>query len=271
MTRLVSEGVTLLADTRRPGGVTFAFTERTGGVSSAPYESLNVGINSGDDQGAVAANRSRIMSALGVASSADRVVSPLQVHGTKVVVIDDPSDEAVRRVEQEALQGADAVVCSVPDVPVMLCFADCVPVVLVAPGAFAVVHSGWRGSIERISAIALRELVAVAGCEASDVLCYVGPHIGAEDYEVSEELAERFRAEFGGEVLAGPRLLDLGAAVRIALTDEGVRADAIDDSLPSTASATDRFYSYRAEQGTCGRHAAVAVLRSDAGEEATDD
>lgn len=271
LTRCASQDVTLLSDTRRPGGVTLAFSERTGGVSQPPYGTLNLGDACGDDGASVAANRRRLLEALGVGQLTERLVNPVQVHGSTVLVIREGSDAAVREARRVAREGLDAIVCSAPDVPVLLCFADCVPVILVARGAFAVVHSGWRGTIERIAAKALDELVALSGSQPSEVLCYVGPHISGPDYEVSWDLAERFADEFGGGVLTDATHVDLGAAVRAALVEAGMRPELIDDTLPSTASCTERFYSYRAESGSCGRHGAIAVLVSGEQEEVSAD
>ena len=271
LTRYASQDVTLLGDIRRPGGVTLAFTERTGGLSLPPYDSLNLGDACGDDAETVAANRRRLLDALGVGHLQDRLVNPKQVHGSEVVVITSGSDEAVCEAQRHALEGADAVVCTVPDVPVLLCFADCVPVLLVADGAFAVAHSGRNGTFERVAAKALQALVAASGCAASDVLCYLGPHVSGEDYELPQDMVADFVREFGPEVAPDATHLDLGAAIRATLVHEGVRPDAIDDSLPSTASCTDRFYSYRAEEGTCGRHGAIAVLASGSNEEVSTD
>jgi len=258
--------VTLLGDDRRPGGVTLAFTERTGGVSTGDFASLNLGSRCGDDPAAVAENRRLVLTALGADAWADALVCPHQVHGDHVVVVDDATTLDAARAEAEA--GSDAVVCAVPAVPVLLCFADCVPVVLAAPGAFAVAHSGWRGTIARIAQKTLGILADVAGCDAADVGCYIGPHIGPADYEVSEDLAERFRAEFGEKVTPTPRHLDLGFAVSEALVAGGADASRICCVEESTASHTDRFFSYRAEGGSCGRHAAIAVIRPQEGGEA---
>lgn len=260
LTRYASHGVTLLGDTRRPGGVTLAFTERTGGFSRSPYASLNLGDACGDDAATVAANRRLMLAALGAEGLEGRLVNPLQVHGSDVLVVSDGSDAAVTKARSDAREGVDAIVCTVTDVPVLLCYADCVPVVLVAPGGFAVVHSGWRGTIARISERALRKLVEAVGCDASEVLCYIGPHISAADYEVSATLAERFVGEFGPDVVSGDNHLDLGLAIRQTLVGAGVRGEAIYDECPSTASTTSRFFSYRAEGGTCGRIGAVAVM-----------
>lgn len=261
LARQTSDGVTLLTDESRPGGVTLAFTERTGGVSEAPYASLNLGSRCGDDLARVAENRRRALAALGAEDLLDRLVVPRQVHGDHAVIVRSADPDALAAARAEAGSGADAVVCTAPGVPVLMCFADCVPVVLAAPGAFAVVHSGWRGTIARIAERAARTLCAEAGCAPADLLAYVGPHVGAADYEVSEELAERFAAEFGPSVVPEPRHLDLTAAVMAALASAGVAERSVAVCDLSTASATDRFYSYRAEGGTCGRHGAIAFLR----------
>ena len=260
ITRYASQGVTLLGDQRRPGGVTLAFTERTGGYSLMPYASLNLGDACGDREETVAANRRMLLQALDCGQLGERLVNPRQVHGSEVLVISDASDAAVAQARHDAREGVDAIVCSAREVPVLLCFADCVPVVLVAPGAFAVIHSGWRGTYARISQKALRALVQLTGVAASEVLAYVGPHIGGADYEVSRGLAEQFAEAFGEGAAPDATHVDLGFAVRKTLMEAGVREEAIWDECPSTASCTKRFYSYRAEGGTCGRYGAIAVL-----------
>lgn len=259
LVRRTSFGVTLLGDPHRPGGVTLGFTERTGGFSTGCYDSLDLGNNCGDDPALVDKNRRLTLKALGMEGLYSSLVNPLQVHGDKVVTVG--AERAVQDAQEEALRGADAIVCAQKDVPVLLCYADCVPVVLVAPGAFAVVHSGWRGTILRIAAKALDELVRVGGCAVQDVQAYIGPHIGVADYEVSSDILERFVDEFGPEVTDGSNL-DLGMAVRRALTDEGLLSTMIAEVSESTASNTDRFYSYRAERGTCGRYGAIACMVS---------
>ncbi len=262
--RYQSGEVTLLSDARVAGGVTFAFTERTGGVSEAPYASLNLGDACGDDPGRVAENRRRALGAIGADGLAGRLVTPRQVHGDKVVRVASGDDEAVRAAAREAREGADAVVCTAECVPVLLCFADCVPVVLICPGGFAVVHSGWRGTMARIVAKAARALAEQAGADVGEIRAYVGPHVLARDYEVSEELAARFAAEFGPDVIVGERNLDLSAALAATLAEAGVGEGAVAWCGDSTASTTPRFFSYRAEEGTCGRHGALAVMGAPA-------
>ncbi len=260
LVRMMSHGVTLLGDTTCPGGVAFAFTERTGGVSSGCHASLNLGASCGDAPELVAENRRRVLEAIGALDCADALITTAQVHGDRVLVIG-PQAMTPSEARQAGREGADAVVCTQPDVPVLLCFADCVPVILVAPSAFAVIHSGWRGTLARIAGKAFAALVDAAACEPDDVRCYVGPHVGPDDYEVSRELCDRFVDSFGPGVRVGERNLDLHVAIVAALVDAGAREDSIAHANVSTASHVDRFYSYRASGGTCGRHGAIACLR----------
>ncbi len=245
------------------GSCAFGFTERTGGVSREPYASLNLGTHVGDDPAAVAENRRRVLDALGCADATERLIVPNQVHGDRVVAVRSADDAELERVRGAAAAGADAVVCTAPGVPVLLCFADCVPVVLTCPGGFAVAHSGWKGTIARIAGKTARVLAREARCAPSEIRAYLGPHILGDEYEVSPELIERFAGEFPGTVAPAPaRLLDLSACIRRALIEEGVPSEAVCDPHLSTMRLNDRFFSYRAEVGVCGRHGAVAVLRA---------
>ena len=118
-----------------------------------------------------------------------------------------------------------------------------------------------RGNtVARIAEKCARALCVEAPCAPSELLAYVGPHVGAADYEVSEELAARFAAEFGPSVVPTPRHLDLTAAVVSALASAGVDEKSVAVCDVSTASATNRFFSYRAESGETGRHGAIALM-----------
>lgn len=256
--RIVIDGVALDTDRSAAGsGVTFCFTERTGGVSTGPFTSLNLGLKGGDDPACVRENRRRVMAALGAEDLLAGLVVPNQVHGDEVALVERADGPLPVLIDE----GADAVVCTVPGRAVMLLFADCAPVVLVAPGGFAVVHSGWRGTLAGIAGKAARELARAAGCPTSTLAAYIGPHISGEVYEVSPELLERFAGRFGNCAQAGPRRLDLTACIGASLVEAGVPAGRVVDAGLCTATRTDRFFSHRAEHGRTGRHAAVAFMR----------
>ncbi len=260
ITRNVVSGVALLSDLSRPGGVTLAFTERTGGVSTGPYASLNLDAFHGDDPTLVTENRRRALEALDLAYCGAKLINPLQVHGSTVLTVTSDDPAALDLVRAQAAKGADGIVCLVPDVPVMLLSADCALVTLVAQGGFAVVHSGWRGTFAEISGIALEKLCAATGSDAVSVRAYVWPHIERDDYQVSAELLDQFVNRFGPQVSGPDRTLDLSQAIRTTLLRRGVDERNMAFAGESTASNVQRFYSWRSEQGNCGRNAAIACL-----------
>ncbi len=244
------------------GPVVGGFTERTGGVSKAPFSSLNLGAHVGDDPAAVAENRRRVLSALDAEDLEPNLLVPNQVHGDRIAVVRAGDAGALDAVRTEIAEGADGIVCTAPDVPVLLCFADCVPVILSCEGGFAVVHSGWRGTLARISAKAARVLAEETGCDVAGISAFIGPHILGDEYEVSCELMRTFADEFATIDADGGRMLDLSAAIVEALGACGVPADRVFDSGLSTMRDNDRFFSYRREEGHCGRHGAIALMRA---------
>lgn len=237
-------------------GTRIAFTTRAGGVSEGPYAGLNLSYAVGDARAAVDENRRVLCEALGAKNYMQSLVSPLQVHGSDALMVEDDLDVTRER----AGAGADAILCTRSNVPVLLCFADCVPVVLVAPdGSFAVIHSGWRGSIASIAGLGLRELQKATCCPISEINCYIGPHIGSCCYEVADELIMQFVAQFGDACDAGEGHLDLATAVTASLLRAGANEQRIAHSGSCTACHHEEYYSYRADAGITGRHAAFAI------------
>lgn len=237
-------------------GVRIAFTGREGGVSEGAYSSLNLGSHVEDDLVAVNENRRRLLDALGV-PSADLIV-PNQVHGTRLVTVADRGASA--SVREDAAGGADGVEVMCCDVAALLCFADCMPVILVSPsGAFAVVHAGWRGVYGHIAVDALRSLARKTSCSPADCNVYLGPFIHPECFEVSQDLGEKFASEFGYSCLVDSRHVDLEKAIRGDLVGAGADPLRILSAGICTACNPGEYYSYRASGGVCGRHGAIAV------------
>jgi len=244
-------------------GVLIAFSERSGGQSAPPYDSLNLGGHVGDDPDNVDANRLRLLAGLGLAECAARLVTAEQVHGNRVVTVgaDDAGRGARAASGAPPIPAADALVTCTPDVPLMLLFADCVPVVLVAPGpCVAVAHAGWRGALAGIAGKTAASLAREAGCPTNRITAYVGAHIGACHYEISTEIMSQFVNAFGTVARAESGGLDLGLVVAMSLINAGVDPCSIASLGLCTAETTDRFFSYRAEAGQTGRHCALACI-----------
>jgi len=252
----------------RDHGILVAFSERTGGRSAAPYSSLNLATHVGDDPARVDDNRSIFMSALGIEPLRDRLTVPEQVHGQLVREVAGAvagMGAFARPTMPPPVPGTDALFTEQIDTPLLLCFADCVPVVLVATGpvrGVAVVHAGWRGALGRLPAEAARRLAATCRCDVSTLSAYIGPHIGACHYEVGADVLSQFTDSFGSIAAAQGRL-DLGTVVSESLNGVGVPASSQVRVPVCTAERTDAFYSYRTETLT-GRHGALACILGSA-------
>ena len=267
LTRITRIGCTYWTDEAllSRAGIVVAFSERTGGLSSTPYASLNLGAHVGDDPRNVDENRARLMLALGLTPLREKLVCAEQVHGTKIVLVDRPDGGRGAWAEggRGAVEGTDGLVTSESGLPLMMFFADCVPVVLVALApsntAVCVLHAGWRGVRDGIVTSGVRALAQASGCDQCNILAYVGPHICPEEYEVGPDVVSQFDGMFVTVSRAGTGALDLGAAVSASLAEAGVPMSAQCSVDECTAEHTDRFFSYRAE-GLTGRQGALAAM-----------
>ncbi len=240
-----------------PAPFRLVFTNRLGGVSEAPYDSLNLGFKSGDEPSCVRENRLRLAGRTGI--PLDRWTLVRQVHSSRVARVEQANAGAGSLDYISGLDDADAIITRESDVAPCILTADCVPVAIYGgdPPAIALVHSGWKGSWEKITGVALAELERAYGVSAGEVGVTLGPGIRSCCYEVAEERAGSFRRRFGDDCVRGSRL-DLYRAIRLTLLRAGVREDMIRDTGVCTSCDPD-YYSYRRE-GTTGRQAAILQI-----------
>ena len=200
-------------------GVRHAFFTRQGGVSEGLFDSLNVGIGSGDDPAHVAENRVRAAAALGGGSEA--LATCYQIHSAIALVTDAPF--AVR-------PQADAVVTRTPGLICGALAADCAPVLIADPQArvVAAVHAGWRGALAGVVGAAV-EAMSRLGADPARMRAAVGPCIGPASYEVGLEFLAAFTdADAANARFFAPgarpekRLFDLPAYVLARLAAAGV-------------------------------------------------
>jgi purine-nucleoside/S-methyl-5'-thioadenosine phosphorylase / adenosine deaminase len=259
-------------------GVVHGFSVRTGGVSRAPYDSLNLGRGVGDDPAAVEENLRRLAAAAGL-SGPDAFVSAHQVHGDRVVAgaRGAPAREVLAAStpeggdlgkDSDSVIRADAVISLEKDAAAAVRVADCVPILLFATdvGIAAAVHSGWRGARAAIAARGVRALQRVAGADAARMVAVIGPCIERCCYEVGADLAASFRHQFGAEVADDPGSiakphLDLRFCVESALRSAGVRKERIENADGCTSCDISAFFSHRRDRGNTGRHMAFIAPR----------
>ncbi len=230
-----------------PLGVDCFVTDRAGGVSIAPYDTLNLGDHVGDVAASVLENRRRVAAAAGV--DADRLLIASQVHGAEVTVVDGPIDDLT----------SDGLVTDDSSVALVILVADCVPVMLVDPGSgrVGVVHAGWRGLDRDVLGRALAHFPQPERLHA-----LIGPAISRAGYQVGPEVAERFRDVPGAleSDEADRSRLDLRQVAVHQLLTRGVPSDAI----YVTREVTDgggQFFSDRAAR-PCGRFGLIARRRN---------
>lgn len=222
-------------------------TTRAGGVSAPPYDSFNLGDHVGDDPVAVAANRNRLASSLGL--PADHVIWMNQVHGDHVEVVDAPRGTS--------LDATDALVTGVPGLALAVVTADCVPVLL-ADARAGVAGAAHAGRVGAANGVVLRTLEAMTalGAQPQDVSVLLGPSVSGPNYEVPEEMAAAVEAALPGSRTTSARgtpALDLRAGIARQLAGAGVRA--IDIDRRCTVADTDLF-SHRRDNPT-GRLASL--------------
>ncbi|HEY6866479.1 MAG TPA: polyphenol oxidase family protein [Candidatus Eisenbacteria bacterium] len=241
-------GLPLWRPTDAPDAI-LAFTTRHGGVSPPPFDSLNLGRSTGDRPEAVTENRRRLLDALGL--DADHLATAGQVHGAAVGV-------AVAAGHHD---GCDVLLTRTPGLALAVTSADCLPLLLVAPGAVAAAHAGWRGTAAGAPRAAVRALLAATGASPGQVQVHLGPCIRPCCYEVGPEVASRFPEASVSRVGDSWRL-DLAAAARLQLLEEGLPASAVSDTGACTACPQAPYFSHRRDRGRTGRLWGVAALRA---------
>ncbi len=274
-----------------------AIFSRRGGVSTAPYDSLNMSLSVPDERGRVYANRRRVYGLFG--RDTDTVVHAHLVHGADVARVTQADNGTW-------VEHVDGLITDQPGCVLSMNYADCAPIFLYDPRrrAIGLGHAGWRGTVADLPGAMVRAMTAEFGSDPADLIAAVGPCIGPCCYEVGDDVIAAVRAAFAdAETLFRPparRLLsperrplpegdssdyqpspisghsgggrpsavagrdngvahfDLPAANQRNLRRAGVRAVEVADYC--TACRTDLFFSHRAEKGRTGRFGTVFAL-----------
>ena len=241
-----------------PAVVVQAIFTRQGGVSPAPWHSLNVGGTVGDERSRVQENRTRAFSAVG--RRLDSMFDVWQVHSVEAVFA-----EAPRPPEVEHRQ-ADIIFTDRPAVTLYMRFADCVPLLLYDPkkSVVGIAHAGWLGTVRAAASTAVDSMTRRYGSKPGDILAAVGPSIGPDHYEVGPDVITQVERTFGTDAQAliqsraAKTHLDLWEANRLQLERAGVSQ--IEVAGICTACHLDDWYSHRAEKGKTGRFGALIAL-----------
>ncbi|MEM7737662.1 MAG: peptidoglycan editing factor PgeF [Deinococcota bacterium] len=233
--------------------VPHAFTTRAGGVSPAPYASLNLGLSSGDSEPNVAANRTRMLEAFG--STQAQCCAFHQVHSSTIVTAKPTYFELE----------ADASITNDPSLTLIISTADCLPILFYDPiqQVVGAAHCGWRGTVAKLASKMIQRFIDDYSSTPQNIQVAIGPGISRANYQVGAEVVEAFQeAEFSDRCYepdgTGRYTLDLVAANREVLEAAGVRN--IWQNPYCTLAEPELFYSHRRDQGKTGRHWALIKL-----------
>jgi len=231
--------------------VVAAQSTRHGGVSPAPYHSLNLGKNTDDDPANIAENRRRFCDHLGF--SANQMAWANQVHGDRVHKVVAPG----------GCEGFDALVTNTPGILLSVSVADCTPILVfdVRQNAVAAIHAGWRGTVAGIATKTLAMMESSFGTRAADCFAYIGACIDECSFEVGNEVAAEFAEQFKRfDAGRGKFFVDLKKANAAQLTAFGLPENQIEISPFCTVLHHHDFFSHRKSGGKTGRGLGVISL-----------
>ncbi|MFF4953569.1 peptidoglycan editing factor PgeF [Streptomyces chattanoogensis] len=241
----------MIGQQHHESGAHFAFTDRWGGVSAAPYDQLNLGGAVGDDPSAVRTNRELAAGELGLDPAA--VVWMNQVHGRDVAVVEGPWRTG-------GVPCVDAVVTARPGLALAVLTADCTPVLLADPvaGVAGAAHAGRPGLVAGVVPAAVEAMTGL-GAEPARIIAYTGPAVCGRCYEVPEAMRAEVAAavpEAWSTTAWGTPAVDVTAGVRAQLAAAGVPVR--EEAHICTRESGDHF-SYRRDR-TTGRLASYVWL-----------
>lgn len=258
MQRMTESGLPYFQFETFPPGQTHAVFTRLGGVSEAPFASLNLSSSVADSAANLRANRQRAYGALGCGT--ETLVHAHLVHGAGVARV-------TRAQQGQAAGQVDGLITNEPGCGLTMNYADCTPILLVDArrGAIGLGHAGWQGAVQDLPGALVRAMAAAFGSDPGDLIAGIGPCIGACCYEVGEPVISAVRTAFADEaalLLAQPGKrrphFDLAAANEENLRRAGVRR--VENAGICTACRTDLFFSHRAEKGKTGRFGVLLAL-----------
>lgn len=236
--------------------LTHAVTTRHGGISPAPFDSLNLSAHVGDTPERVQVNLDRLFKALELDRRA--AVDASQAQADRVAFVTD-KERGTR------IKDVDGLITNRRGIPLMLRFADCVPILLYDPmhEAIGIAHAGWRGTVSKVLTNTVNAMREAFETQPRDLIACIGPSIGPCCYEIGADVQAKVEQAFPQDLESllsrnGSTHLNLWEANAVQLRALGV--EQIEIAEVCTSDHTDDFYSWRREKANTGRFAALIAL-----------
>ena len=246
-----------------------AFTTRFGGVSESPFNNLNLAYNIGDKESNVAENRKVILDVLNI--DYRNTVSAQQVHKDRIALVRKEDKSKGAFMYSNGIAQTDALITDIPGIPLLMCYADCVPIFILDPlkKVIALIHSGRKGTELELTLKTLFKMKKIFETNPHSCLAAIFPSIGPCCYTIKEQnkINDYWLNEdkYNGEPIflqsKRGRSLDLKKANHLQLIKAGLQEKNIFINEICTADHPELFFSYRRDKGNTGRMAAIFMLK----------
>lgn len=224
---------------------------RLGGVSNAPFNSLNLGMAVNDEPQKVGQNRTIFFETL--QTNVNEVVFSHQIHETQILEATQPGNYT----------GFDAQITNIANICLAVSIADCTPILIYDAHnkAIAAIHAGWKGTVGHIVSKTLAIMQQKYGTKGENCFAYIGTCISERNFEVNKDVADHFKENHKKNITNTQKfLVDLKAANTAQLLDFGIPSSQIEVSKYCTVANNDMFFSHRKEKGTTGRMLAAIKM-----------
>lgn len=234
-------------------------TTRKGGYSQGILKGFNLGYTVGDNPQNVTKNIELLQNS--ITNNQSKIVFPKQTHSKNIGIVEN---------DQKTFPNTDALITNIPGICIAIRTADCVPVLLFDPvqKVVAAIHSGWKGTIQRISQKTIELMQHKFGTKPQNIVAGIGPSIGPDVYEVGPEVADQYKEQFPNNNLlasiqdSDKSLLNLWEANKQILMESGLSEENIEIAKMCTYSNTELFYSARRDGVKCGRLASGIMINN---------
>lgn len=246
------------------------FTTKTGGVSTAPFDSFNLGLHVNDNNEDVIENRRKLAHLTGFQTS--QFVCSDQVHDAKVLKVTKLDAGKGVLDYESAIPGTDGIYTDEPNLLLTSCYADCVPLYFYVPTKriIGLAHAGWKGTVKQIAVNMIKSIVENEQAKIEDIFVAIGPSIRDCCYIVDDHVINEVKKVLGGEyssvyneISTGQYRLNLAILNKLILIRAGVNIENISSSSFCTACEEDLFFSHRRDQGKTGRMMSFIGYRED--------
>jgi len=250
-------------------GLKHAFTSRIGGVSKPPYETLNMGARDLEERSVRNKNIELVGEAMGICSENLVAINHDHSADVEIVTYENAGEGIYKLFSKEDRPISDALITASLNLPIMTLHADCIPIFFYDKKnrVISVCHAGWKGVYNNIVTNVTNKMIKAFGSSPKDILVAIGPCIGVDCFEVSDDLAEKFEEAYKQYDIITPRInskhhVDIQKCCCMQLLDNDIPVENVHVANMCTCCNKEMFHSYRRDK-KCGSMGAIMELNNE--------